>query len=155
MPVSGDERQFHGTLKIRVMPTSHRNPRHAFCVPMNQAPKTAPVHAPKGEKTKPRMKRPTVARAANCNQRSGDVSVDISRFLLEGGPTLNKIEPRTTREIHILLAAEGDFSEALFLRPTAAPAFEPGSLANADSLHLIAARVRAIPKPSVRSQNGK
>src|SRR5208282_4375922 len=140
---------------MKVMPDSNKNPRHAFCVPMNHAPKIAPVHTPRGENTKPRTKMPVIANAANCNKRLGDVFAGISRFLLEGRPSFETLKPRMAREPHILLLGEGVFSAAFFLRPTAAPAFEPASFANADSLHSIEARVRAIPKLSVRSQNGR
>src|SRR5271157_2917495 len=60
-----------------------KNPRHGFCVPMNHAPKTAPVHAPSAENTKPSTKIPVIATAANFNKRLGEVFVDIFRLFPE------------------------------------------------------------------------
>src|SRR5208282_37507 len=83
IPVSGDPRQFESKFKMKLMPASNRNPRHGFCVPMNHAPKIGPVHAPREENTKPRTKMPMIATAANCNQRLGDIFLDILQLFLE------------------------------------------------------------------------
>src|SRR5271157_2102251 len=82
-PFSKNPRPFPSKVKIKLIPASNKNPRHGFCVPMNHAPKTAPVHAPSAENTKPSTKIPVIATAANFNKRLGVAFVVIPQLFLE------------------------------------------------------------------------
>src|ERR1035441_8526694 len=55
-PANGNLRQFATRLGRKVRTIIHRNPRRGLCVPTNQTPRIAPVHAPRREKKKPRKK---------------------------------------------------------------------------------------------------
>src|ERR1035441_1800715 len=76
-PASGKLRQFATRLGRKVRTICQRKPRRGLCVPTNQTPRIAPVHAPKGGKKKPRKKRQPTAHARICRQRLDWILLDI------------------------------------------------------------------------------
>jgi hypothetical protein len=73
---------------MKLKATIHRNPRRGFCVPTNHAPRMGPVHAPTGDKKKPRTKRLATAQATICDRRLALTMVGILRFSFSN--TLNE-----------------------------------------------------------------
>src|ERR1039457_2211442 len=82
-PANGNLRQFATRLGRKVRTIIHRNPRRGLCVPTNQTPRIAPVHAPRREKKKPRRKRLATAQARICRPRLDWTLLDILH--LHGG----------------------------------------------------------------------
>src|ERR1039458_5178014 len=76
-PASGNLRQFATRLGRKVRTICQRKPRRGLCVPTNQTPTIAPVHAPKSGKKKPRRKRQATAHARICRQRLDWILLDI------------------------------------------------------------------------------
>src|ERR1035441_3476248 len=82
-PARGNLRQFATRLGRKVRTICQRNPRRGLCVPANQTPRIAPVHAPTSGRKKPRRKRQATAHARICDQRLDWILLDILR--LHGG----------------------------------------------------------------------
>src|ERR1035441_7684811 len=82
-PANGNWRQFANRLGRKVRTICQRKPSLGLCVPTNQTPRIAPVHAPRSGTKKPRRKRLATAHARICGQRLDWILLDILR--LHGG----------------------------------------------------------------------
>src|ERR1035438_8935878 len=81
--IQATSRQFAIRLGRNMRTICQTNPRRGLCVPTNQTPRIAPVHAPRIGRKKPRRKRQATAHARICRQRLDWILLDILR--LHGG----------------------------------------------------------------------